>query len=70
MATLVPTDLAVFDDAAVFAACRQKLDANAIPSYLQIVNEIPKTASEKPIERFLLDTFAVDANNVFAVPRG
>jgi hypothetical protein len=31
------------------------------------VDEIPKTASEKPQERFLLDAFSPDAPNVFTV---
>jgi crotonobetaine/carnitine-CoA ligase len=50
--------------AAVFAACRQKLESNFVPSYLQVVDEIPKTASEKPQERILLAQFAPDAPNV------
>ena len=35
------------------------------PSYLQVVDEIPKTASEKPRERFLLDAFDLRADNIF-----
>lgn len=54
-----------FDPESVFARCRQGLEANFIPSYLQVVAEIPKTASEKPQERFLLDAFEPDAENVF-----
>jgi len=41
----------------IFALCREKLEANFVPSYLQIVDAIPKTASEKPQERFLLEKF-------------
>ena len=41
----------------LFARCREKLEANFVPSYLQVIAEIPKTASEKPQERFLLDAF-------------
>jgi crotonobetaine/carnitine-CoA ligase len=37
--------------------CRAGLESNFVPSYLQIVDEIPKTASEKPQERFLRDRF-------------
>ena len=33
------------------------LESNFVPSYLQLVDEIPKTASEKPQERFLLAAF-------------
>jgi crotonobetaine/carnitine-CoA ligase len=50
--------------AEVFAACREKLESNFVPSYLQVVDEIPKTASEKPQERLLLEQFAPDAANV------
>jgi len=50
----------------VFSGCREKLESSFVPSYLQLVDEIPKTASEKPQERFLLDAFSVDANNVFS----
>jgi crotonobetaine/carnitine-CoA ligase len=51
--------------ATIFAACRQGLEPNFVPTYLQIVDEIPKTASEKPQERFLLERFAPDAAGVF-----
>jgi len=51
--------------ASIFAACRKGLEPNFIPTYLQIVDEIPKTASEKPQERFLLERFAPDAGGIF-----
>ncbi|MBL0149568.1 MAG: AMP-binding protein [Ideonella sp.] len=54
---LVPVDAAAFDAAAVFAHCRTALEANSVPSWLQLLAEIPKTASEKPQERFLLQDF-------------
>jgi crotonobetaine/carnitine-CoA ligase len=65
VAAIVPTDAATFSPAVVFATCREALEANFVPSYLQVVDEIPKTASEKPQERFLLAEFAKDAVNVF-----
>ncbi len=34
-------------------------------AYLQVLDEIPKTASEKPQERILLEWFAPDAANVY-----
>ncbi|MBK6289355.1 MAG: AMP-binding protein [Gammaproteobacteria bacterium] len=55
-----------FDAAAVFAHCRAGLEPNFVPGYLQLVDEIPKTASEKPQERFLLEQFRREAANVFA----
>jgi crotonobetaine/carnitine-CoA ligase len=57
VAAIVPSDPGAFSAADVFAACRKALEANFVPSYLQVVDEIPKTASEKPQERFLLEAF-------------
>ena len=50
----------------IFAACRERLEANFVPSHLQIVSEIPKTASEKPQERFLLERFDPGSPDVHA----
>jgi crotonobetaine/carnitine-CoA ligase len=69
VAAVVPIDGARIDAAALFAHCRRGLEANFVPSYLQVVDEIPKTASEKPQERFLLDAFSSGAANVFALTR-
>jgi carnitine-CoA ligase len=65
VAAIVPVDRASFDAASVFAQCRRELEPNFVPSYLQVVSEIPKTASEKPQERFLIERFAPDAEDVF-----
>ena len=54
---VVPADRATFDAAAVFRACSDKLDRNSIPDFIQVLDEIPKTASEKPQERFLVEAF-------------
>lgn len=48
----------------VFEACRRNLKPNFVPSYLQILEEIPKTASEKPRENLLRDAFDPAAPNV------
>ena len=64
VAAIVAADPASFDPKAVFAACRKHLESSFVPSYLQVVPEIPKTASEKPQERFLLEAFDKDADNV------
>lgn len=47
VAAIVPASQA-FDPAAIFARCRSVLAANSVPFILQILGEIPKTASEKP----------------------
>jgi len=50
----VVVDRSLFDAEDVREHCQRKLEANFIPSYLQVVREIPKTASEKPQDRFLI----------------
>ena len=50
----------------LLAHCRQHLDGNSVPTYLQLVDEIPKTASEKNLDRFLKNDFSKDADNVYA----
>jgi crotonobetaine/carnitine-CoA ligase len=64
VAAVVYAEGAERDPDAIFAACRQKLEPNFVPGYLQVLDEIPKTASEKPQERFLLEGFSRDAANV------
>ncbi|MDY6823981.1 MAG: AMP-binding protein [Thermodesulfobacteriota bacterium] len=44
--------------------CREKLEANSLPSYFQLVDEIPKSSSEKYLSRLLKDAFSPDAENV------
>jgi len=66
VAAIVPRDRARFDARALFAHCRKGLEPNFVPGYLQIVEEIPKTASEKPQERFLLDRFSPDGEGICA----
>jgi crotonobetaine/carnitine-CoA ligase len=69
VAAIVPVDAEAFSAAEVFGACRKALEPNFVPSYLQVVPEIPKTASEKPQERFLLEAFDPAAPNVFTERR-
>ena len=64
VAAVVPVDARAFDPASVFELCVKGLEPNFVPSYLQVVEEIPKTASEKPQERFLMEQFAPDARGV------
>lgn len=52
------------DSAAVFEHCRRELEANFVPTYLQVVDEIPKTASEKPLQSVLSAAFSPGADNV------
>jgi crotonobetaine/carnitine-CoA ligase len=57
----------LFDPQAVVQICRESLESNSVPSYLHFVDDIPKTASEKPQERFLLEAFESDNEHIFEV---
>ncbi|GGO89442.1 ATP-dependent acyl-CoA ligase [Marinobacterium nitratireducens] len=67
VAAIVPDPGAVFDPGEVFRSCKTELEANFIPSYLQLVDDIPKTASEKPQERFLIAMFDSRSDRVFGI---
>ena len=64
VAAVVPKDLAGFDPQRIFRVCREQLESNFVPSYLQVLAQIPKTASEKPQDRFLLEALERDRANV------
>jgi len=69
VAAVVPKPGKTFKPDDIFTVCREKLESNFVPSYLQVVTEIPKTASEKPQERFLLALFSEDPDSVFTEKR-
>lgn len=66
VAAIVPAEGGRIDIGSVFAHCRRTLEPNAVPSFLQVVPEIPKTASEKPQERFLREQWASGGANIHA----
>ncbi|MBB5465001.1 crotonobetaine/carnitine-CoA ligase [Paraburkholderia sp. CI2] len=70
VAAVVPRHAAGFDPQQVFRACRAKLEASSLITWLQVVPEIPKTASEKPLERFLVEMFEARRDNVFTEEGG
>jgi crotonobetaine/carnitine-CoA ligase len=57
VAAIVPACPNSFDAKSVYSRCREELESNFVPSFLHLVEAIPKTASEKPQERFLLEAF-------------
>jgi crotonobetaine/carnitine-CoA ligase len=69
VAAVVPKDRQTFDAQALFQACRQRLEANFMPRYVQVLEQIPKTASEKPQERFLVEAFEAQPHSVFTERR-
>ncbi len=52
------------DPATLFAIARKGLEANSVPSYILFLDEIPKTISEKPQERFLKEKFENNKEDV------
>ena len=52
------------DVKSVYQHCFSRLDGNSVPSYLQVVELIPKTASEKNLDRLLREEFKQDSDNV------
>ncbi len=65
VAAVVPKYREGFDARALFKLCRAKLEANFVPSYVQVLDQIPKTASEKPQDRFLIEVFEAEPARVF-----
>ncbi|MFO1255944.1 MAG: AMP-binding protein [Sphingomonadaceae bacterium] len=65
VAAVVPAPGA-FDPANVFASCRRELPRNSIPSFIQVLEEIPKTASEKPQDRYLMELLTTANARVFS----
>jgi len=66
VAAIVARDPSAFEAADVIAHCRRELEPNFVPTYLQVIDEIPKTASEKPLERPLLEMFAEGVSGVYS----
>ena len=65
VAVVVPTPGADLDVAGLYRHCRALLESNFVPGYIQVMPEIPKTASEKPQERFCLEFFRAHPEAVF-----
>lgn len=53
-----------FDAQQVFRLCREQLPPHYVPTFVQVLPAIPKTASEKPQDRFLLEAFAAHPASV------
>jgi len=71
VAAVVPkhADHGAFDVQGLFRLCRQKLEPNVVPSFIQVLQQIPKTASEKPQDRFLVEALAGDPASVHTEAR-
>ncbi len=63
VAAVTPLEGRTIDPGSLFSLCKEELEPNFIPSYLQVVDEIPKSISEKALDRVLRENFARDADN-------
>ncbi|MBQ0759202.1 MAG: AMP-binding protein [Zhongshania sp.] len=67
IAAVVPVEAKLFDPDVLVRHCREVLGRNDLPSYIQVMSEIPKTASEKPQSRFCYEYFLEQKNHVYDV---
>lgn len=65
VAAVVPFEGREIDPASIFEAATTSLERNSAPSFIQVVEEIPKSPSEKHLDRLLRAAFSPDADNVF-----
>lgn len=64
VAALVLNDSNAFDPPSFLKFLSSTLEQSHIPSYLHLVDSIPKTASEKPLERVLEAEFSPEGSNI------
>lgn len=66
VAIVVPVSAEEFDVQELFEHCRSRLKGSFVPCYIQVVDAIPKTVSEKPQERFCREAFENHPEAVFS----
>ena len=69
VAAVTPLSGKKIDMDSLVGLCLKKLERNSVPSYFQLVDEIPKTITEKALERVLRKQFRPDAPNVVDVQK-
>lgn len=65
VAAVVPFQAGKLDPQSIFEAALKGLERNSVPSYIQVVDDIPKSASEKHLDRILRDAFDPEGDNVY-----
>ncbi|MBI5601884.1 MAG: AMP-binding protein [Deltaproteobacteria bacterium] len=65
VAAIVPTPDRIPDIKNIFHYSLARLERNQVPAYIQIVPEIPKSASEKNLSQYLKKKFGTKAENVY-----
>lgn len=67
VAAVIPFEGRIVRPECIFEKCKKELPPNNIPSYIQIVDEIPKTVSEKPLDMVLRKGFNPSAGNTYKI---
>jgi carnitine-CoA ligase len=62
---VVPEEPDCFDPQSVFAWCRGRLENNMIPEFIHVMEELPKTATEKVQARFLVEKFKAGLDPIY-----
>jgi len=57
VAAVSPFEGKSIDPAAIYEKCKKDLESNFVPSFLQVVEDMPKTVSEKALDRKLKEQF-------------
>ena len=65
VAAVSPIHEKTIDPQKIFKNCRDRLPSHFVPTYVQLLSEIPKTPSEKPKAHLLKSTFSTSMTNVF-----
>ena len=65
---VVVRDRDAFDVGALFDRCQRELERSHVPDYVQVLDELPKTATEKVQTRYLAEAFDPSARGVFTRP--
>ncbi|MBN1471859.1 MAG: AMP-binding protein [Syntrophaceae bacterium] len=69
VAAVAPLPGKKIDMDSLISLCVKQLERNSVPSYFQIVDEIPKTITEKALDRVLKEQFKPEASNVVDVQK-
>ncbi len=70
VAAVVPRDRAEFDPRGLLERCAKRLEAAHVPDLVQVVDELPKTPTQKVQVRFLIERLESEPGSVYAYERG
>ena len=69
VAAIIPKTDITPDVSGIAAFCAAKLSAAAVPSYIQLVDAIPKTRTDKVVRRLLIEAFEAESPSVYCFNR-